>query len=256
MWIFIRILFSTLLIVSISEIALADKITVVTEHLAPFQIVDSDSITGLSTEIVKATFDKSGYDYIIEAHPWSLSFNRAKHKENICIYSLARIPERLPSFQWVGHLATSSISIYALKKNNITITSLDEAKQYKIAVIKDDVTHHYLLSKGFVENENLYVMSNYDTLLLFLETASRQIDLIIINDDLINSRVKSKEEAGKYLNVYVLKELTLDFYLACSLKTNKNIVDNLAEIMKNLELSGVNSTIRNKWQKNMVNLIN
>lgn len=253
---FTRVLFSTLLVVSILETALAAKLTVVTEHLAPFQIVDSTSITGLSTEIVEATFDKSGYEYIIEAHPWSLSFNRAKHKENICIYSLARIPERLSSFQWVGHLATSSISIYALKKNNITIASLEEAKQYKTAVIKDDVTHHYLLSKGFVENENLYVMSNYDALLLFLETPSRKIDLVLINDDLINNRVATKEEAGKYINVYVLEELSLDFYLACSLQTNKNIVNNLADIMKNLELSGVNSRIRNKWRKKMVNLIN
>lgn len=233
----------------------ATKLTIVTEHLAPFQIVHSTSITGLSTEIVKATLDESEYKYEIVAHPWSLSFNRAQQEENICIYSLARIPERNLLFQWVGHITTSSISLYALKKNGITISSLNDAKKYKIAVIKDDVTHHFLLSKGFVDNENLYVMSNYDALLLLLETPSRQIDLIVINDDLINSRIKGKEEAAKYSNVHELEELTLDFYFACSLSTKKNIVKNLINIMKKLELSGVNSKIRERWKKNMVNLI-
>jgi len=248
-------LFSLLFIVCLPSIVFASQLIIVTEHLAPFQIVNSASITGLSTEIVKATLNESGYIYNIEAHPWSLSYNRAKQEENICIYSLARIPERNLLFQWVGHITTSSISLYTLKKNKLTFSNLNEAKKYRIAVIKDDVTHHFLLSKGFVENDNLYVMSNYDALLLLLDTPSRQIDLVVLNDDLLNSRIKSKEEALKYSNAYTLEELTLNFYFACSLKTDKSIVNNLINTMKKLELSEINSKIRDKWKKSMVNLI-
>ena len=46
---------------------LATKLNILTEHLAPFQIVSKDSITGLSTEIVEATLKESQYPYIIEA---------------------------------------------------------------------------------------------------------------------------------------------------------------------------------------------
>jgi len=233
----------------------ATKLTVVTEHLAPFQIVNANSITGFSTEIVKATLDESGFEYSIEAYPWSLSFNRAKHEKNICVYSLARIPDRESLFQWIGHITTSTISFYSLKNNPIIISDLNDAKKHKIAVIKDDVTHHYLLSKGFVEGQNLYVMSNYDALLQLLEVPSRHIDLIIINDDLINSRVKNNEEAAKYLNVHMLEELTLDFYLACSLDTDKSIVSKLISIMEKQEKIGLYLTIRNKWKRKMVNVI-
>jgi len=246
---------SIIIITCYSSVVSASKLTVVTEHLAPFQIVKPNSITGFSTEIVKATLDESGLEYSIEAFPWSLSFNRAMQEKNICIYSLARIPDRELLFQWVGHITTSTISFYTLKEKGLNISNLDDARIYKTAVIKDDVTHHFLLSKGFVEGENLYVMSNYDALLKLLETPSRQIDLIIINDDLINSRVQNKQDASRYLNVHMLEELTLDFYFACSLNTDKKIVGQLKTVMEKLEALGLYLNIRDKWKKRMVNLM-
>lgn len=235
--------------------AFSAKINIVTEHLAPFQIVDNGIVSGLSTEIIEATLNATAIEYNIEAHPWSHSYNRALHVKNTCIYSLAYIPNRKPLFQWVGHITNSTISLYALSKSNITIENLAQAKNYKTAVIKDDVTHHFLISKGFVENENLYVMNNYDSLLQLLEIPSRQIDLVVLNDDLLNNRIKNSTDAAKYKNVFVLQELTLDFYFACSLTTEKSIIKTLATTMKTLEKRGNFSAIRQKWQKSMVNLI-
>lgn len=248
-------LFNVLFLIFFQSCAFSTELTVVTEHLAPFQIVDSKSITGLSTEIVRATLDESLIEYNIVAHPWSLSYARAKQEKNTCIYSLAQIPTRKGLFKWVGLITNSSISLYALKDKKLSINNLDDARKYKIAVIKDDVTHHFLLSKGFVENENFYVMRNYDALLQLLEIPSRQIDLIVLNDDLLRSRIKSKEEAKKYSNVLMLTELTLNMYLACSLQTDDNIVNKLKSAMNKLEVSGFNSEIRDKWKKEMRNLL-
>lgn len=238
-----------------SSKAFTAKINIVTEHLAPFQIVTETGIEGLATEVINATLQATNISYDIEAHPWSQSYNRALHVENTCIYSLAHIPKRKPLFQWVGHITNSTISLYALSKNPIIIDNLSQAKRYKIAVIKDDVTHHFLISKGFIENKNLYVMNNYDSLLKLLEIPNRQIDLVVLNDDLLKNRVKNSAETSKYKNVFVLKELTLDFYFACSLTTEKSIVRTLANTMKKLEQQGKFSAIRQKWQQSMVNLI-
>jgi polar amino acid transport system substrate-binding protein len=235
---------------------LATKLTILTEHLAPYQIVTKDSIKGLSTEIVEATLKESLYPYNIAAYPWTLSFSRAKHGKNTCIYSLARIPQRESLFKWVGHIVSSTISLYSLKNSQIDISNIEEAKKYNIAVIRDDVTHHFLLSKGFVENDNLYVVDNYDALLKLLDLASRHIDLVVLNDDLLKNRVKNLNEASKYRNVFQLKELALNFHLACSLNTEQKIVDNLIDSMKTLEKRDVFKSIRDKWKKNMVSLIN
>ena len=234
---------------------LATKLNILTEHLAPFQIVSKDSITGLSTEIVEATLKESQYPYIIEAYPWALSFSRAKHGKNTCIYSLARIPQRESLFKWVGHIASSTISLYSLKSRQITISNIMEATKYNIAVIRDDVTHHFLLSKGFVEKENLYVVDNYDALLKLLDLPSRHIDLVVLNDDLLNNRIKNSADALKYKNVFQFEELTLNFNLACSLNTDKKIIDKLTNAMKVLEKRGVFFGIREKWKQSMVSLI-
>lgn len=243
-------------LVFFSEQVLAIKLSILTEHLAPYQIVSKNSVTGLSTEIVEATLKESQYTYDIAAYPWSLAFSRAKHEKNTCIYSLARIPPREPLFQWVGHIASSTISLYTLQNNQIVIVNIEDAKKYNTAVIRDDVTHHFLLTKGFVENENLYVVDNYDALLKLLELPNRNIDLVVLNDDLLKHRVGSLSETSKYKNLFQFKELTLNFYFACSLNTDQKIVDNLANSMKVLETQGVFIAIRNKWKKSMVSLIN
>ncbi|WP_299072698.1 ABC transporter substrate-binding protein [uncultured Paraglaciecola sp.] len=239
----------------LSKCIYATDLTIVTEHLAPFQIVDKDKITGISTEIVKKTLDEAKFNYKIEALPWALSFNLAKREKNTCIYSIGRIPIREPLFNWIGHIISASTSFYSLASKQLKISSLEDTKNYKTAVIREDVAHHFLLSQGFVEGDNLYVMDNYDALLELLEKANRNIDLVVLNDELIFHRVKSTQAATKYKKVYNLKELTLDFHLACSLNTEQNIVDKLQNTMRKLERNGTFSSIRKKYSSNLANLL-
>jgi polar amino acid transport system substrate-binding protein len=234
----------------------ATKVSILTEHLSPFQIVTTNAIEGLSTEIVEATLAQAQYEYAISAHPWALSYRRAQHGKNTCIYSLARIPQRESLFKWVGHIASSTTSFYSLRNSQIIISTIEEAKKYNIAVIRDDVAHHFLLSKKFIENQNLYVVDNYDSLLKLLDLSSRHIDLVVLNDDLLRNRVNNLGETSKYKNVFQFKTLMLNFHFACSLNTEQVIIDNLINAMKLLEKSGVFLTIRKRWGKNMVSLIN
>jgi len=233
----------------------AKELTILTEHLAPFQIVHKNEIGGISTEIVEATLQGLPFEYTIEAYPWSLSYNRALYEKDTCIYSLGRIPEREHLFNWIGQIISSTVSMYSLASNNLKISTLNDAKQYKTAVIRDDVTHHFLLSKGFIENQNLYVMDNYDSLLQLLHKPSRNIDLVVLNDDLIFHRVKSTKAALKYKNVYRVQDFTLDFHFACSKATEQSIVVTLKEMMKKLEQKGILPAIRKKWKTKMINTL-
>jgi polar amino acid transport system substrate-binding protein len=80
-------------------------LTIVTEHLAPFQIVDNDSIGGLSTEIEEATVNAASYQYTLDVHPRSVAFKRATQQKNTCIYSLVRLPIREEQFNGLGILS-------------------------------------------------------------------------------------------------------------------------------------------------------
>ncbi|MBL4630728.1 MAG: transporter substrate-binding domain-containing protein [Paraglaciecola sp.] len=230
---------------------MATELSIVTEHLAPFQIVSEYAVGGFSTEIVETVLKASGYQYLLEAHPWSTTYHKAKHLENTCIYSLAFTPARKAKFRWVGHITKSSSSFYSMASNPIKISQLNEAKKYNTAVIKDDVTHQFLLNKGFVENDNLYVMDSYDSILKLLATPGRHIDLVVVNNSLIEYLSGKIGTAAKYKNVYMLKDLSLDFYFACSLQTKQSVVDDIKQTMARLEQGGTLSKIRQKWQTNM-----
>lgn len=236
-----------------SESFAQQKVTVLTEHLAPFQIVNGDSVTGMSTEIVEATFEKAKIPYEIQSNPWTISYHRALQESGICIYSLTRIPQRNHLFKWIGQIASTSTSFYTLAESKIEITSIDAAKAYKTAVLRDDVTHHILRSKGFVENQNMYVMDNYDALLSILERRPH-IELIIINDELIYHRTKDTKRVKRYKKLFNSEELILRFYLACNLNTDSETVQKLTDSMRELESQGQFDVIRDNWKDQMLGL--
>jgi polar amino acid transport system substrate-binding protein len=70
-----------------SDEALSAKLNIVTEHFPPFQIVESNTITGLSSEIIKATLKTAQFSYNLSAYPWSASYQQALKQANTCIYT-------------------------------------------------------------------------------------------------------------------------------------------------------------------------
>ena len=199
----------------------APSIKLVTEHLPPFQMETPQGLTGYATEIVQATMAQAKIDYTVEVMSWSRAYNLALRDANTCIYSISKGAEREQHFQWIGAISYSLTSIYSLKKrHDIQIKTLEDAKKYTIAVTKDDITHHFLLSRGFKEGEQLYVIENVYSMLNILK-GRKNIDLIIVNDTILKYRA---EESGvpfiELKKQLELPELPLDFYLACSKKTD------------------------------------
>lgn len=225
----------------------AQSIRVLTEHLPPMQIVEDNKIGGIATEIVTATFEKSELPYQIEANAWTISYKQTLKEPNTCLYSLAKLPSREGSFQWIGYIASISSSFYSTKEKNISMAKLDDAKKYKIAVVKDDATHHFLRDKGFVEGENLYIHHNYQTLLKLLATPSRQIDLLVLSNEMQRYRSERASRPDLYVELFKIEEATLHFHLACNLETDTKLLSTLQQNMAELERNGTFNKIRQKW---------
>lgn len=83
-------------------------IRVVTENLAPYNMVEGGQITGLSTEIVKAVLNNVGVSPRIEVLPWARAYDLALHSDSVLIYSIARTPQREHLFKWVGAIAPTT----------------------------------------------------------------------------------------------------------------------------------------------------
>lgn len=228
----------------------ATSLSIVTEHLSPFQIVTKDKkITGFATEVVEESLERVGVEYTLKANAWAQTYAQALNKPNTCVYSLARTPEREKKFIWVGKIATTDTYFYSLAAKNINLNNFDEAYQYRVAAIRDDVSHQFLLSKGFVENQNLYVADNYDGLVKLLDLRKGSIDLIILNESLLKNRSMSDKERAKYKKGIKLTDLSLQFYLACNLNTPKQLTTYLSSALMSVKHDGTYQAIKTKWSK-------
>jgi polar amino acid transport system substrate-binding protein len=115
--------------------------------------------------------------------------------------------------------------------------------------MRNDITHLGLLERGFVEGQHLYVLDDEKSLVSLL--ASRpEIDLIVADDITIDYRVElAGMKKHELQRVFEIKDLPLDFYLACSLQTDDNIIKHLSVTMESLYLDGTYQKIWDRWQK-------
>ena len=57
--------------------------------------------------------------------------------------STIRTEERETSFEWIGKVTDLNTSLYAKAGSNITLDSLEDAKQYSVTVMKNDFFQEY-----------------------------------------------------------------------------------------------------------------
>lgn len=244
----LQMLLGTLLIWLVCFPIYARPIRVLTEHLPPYQIDHHNGVSGFATEVVRRTFEKAGIPYQIEVQDWSRAYQRTLRQQDTCIYSISKSIERTPLFQWVGELSYSLTAMYSLKNRaDIQLQTLEDAKSFVTAVTKDDITYHYLLKHGFKEGEQLYILENVTSMLNVLQ-GRKDIDLVMINDTLLKYRALESgvplESLQKKLE---LTDLPLDFHLACSLTTPKELVALLSASLQQIKDSGEFAQITAAW---------
>lgn len=209
----------------------AAQVTLVTEHLKPFQVVEGENISGVATDIVRLTMEQANVSYVIEAHDWHIAYARAMKEPLTCIYSTSRTKEREPDFHWIGQILQLPAAMYSAANAKLELKSIDDARNYRTAVLKNDVSHLFLQRHGFVEGENYYVSQNFQSLFTLLDIPSRNIDLVMANDILLRNRF-SNGHHKRYKKVLDLEQLTLYFYLACNLDMPESLVERLQRAMR------------------------
>ncbi len=226
------------------------KLTIVTEHLPPFQMVDKNyAITGFAVDIVTTTLENAHYPYSIQAYPWVRSYNLALTKPNYCIFSMARIPTREKQFKWIGKVTEDfNATVWGLSNDRKEINDINDLKNYVIAVNQNDATHIGMVENGFIAGQHLYIHKNSNSLLNLLVTR-KEIDFIIADDISITHRAKlANINIDSLYRAIELKNLPLNFYLACSLTTNDTIIKDLSLSLKKLYQDGSYQKIVKKWQ--------
>lgn len=212
-----------------------EEIHVVTEDLKPLNYVENNMIKGTATDVVRKVLEKAALEYTIEAYPWARAYDMAQNRENTLIYTINRTPSREDKFRWIGLVASRTVdaSIYKLKNNKtVSGTTIQELRQYPIAVVRDDVNHEFLVEHGFAKANAL---NNLSQCLGMLQRG--RVDLII------SAAVYLKEAlAASNMPVELIEEVVIaresNPYMATSLQTSDALYHRLKEAYDNLLAQG------------------
>lgn len=232
------------------------ELTIISISLPPLQYYDeSNQLAGYFVDVIRAALATTEFPYQMHLYPWARSYHLAQTKENVCIFSLNRIPERESLFKWVAQLAETHSALYSLKQRGLNIPSLADAKKYSGAAIKDGVYHQLLLRNGFVDNKDIYVVSDSDALVKLFYGRS-QIDYIL-SDDIVLNRLATKLNLNTdaFQRQFFLDIAPLKDYIACSPATADHVVAKLSAAFIKIKNNGVLNNINNKWRSRLGSII-
>ena len=154
-------LFLLLLTVAYTSVSSAQTFTVFTEPLAPVHYEENGEVVGIATEIVKKTFEQAGYEPQFQVYPWKRAYHLVQKKKNQFIYTINRTPSREQHFKWIGPILPKRTFLYRLEeRDDITISTLEDAKDYMTAVILGHSLTSELEEAGFKEGTNILKVPN------------------------------------------------------------------------------------------------
>jgi polar amino acid transport system substrate-binding protein len=210
----------------------AQTLKVVTTEFPPFQVVDGEEVSGLTTEVVRAVAEQAGFKSEIRSYPWPRAFKIAQNEANVLIYSIVRNPDREKKFKWIGVVAPYEVYLWKLaERTDIKVNSLEDAKKYSISGVHSDIKAQYLVKKGFEVGKNLNLINHDEANLRMLY--SKRIDLVPADKIGFYYRTeKAGYERSKFTRLLKLDGVSDQLYLAASLTTSDLVV---AKLKKALE---------------------
>lgn len=223
-------LFLASLFASFSAFPANPQVRVVTEHWPPYNYLDEQgNVTGIATNKVEQVLTNLNLDANIEVFHWAKAMQLAEFEKNVFIYSIYRTPDREARFQWICPLLKKrSVAFYRMAdRDDVDIEQVQDAKNYRTSVIRNDLSMDMLLKAGFTEGEHFELSIDEETNVRKLIYG--RIDLIIQEENALRFRLA---ELGKDFSAVVrVKSLgdeeKYDCCIATSLQTDKLLVERI-----------------------------
>lgn len=193
-------------------------------------------VAGPASEVVQATLQRAGLTgYTLSLYPWARAYDLALAEPHVLIFLIARTPEREARFQWVGELLRMDFHLYRLRdRKDVQVRQLDEARRWRIGVLRDDVRHQFLKAQGF---ERLVVAGQPGEVLQRL--LAGQIDLVPLPEvDAVALCRQAGLPASTLERVHRVEGLSHSLQMAYSLATPLEVVERTRRAFADLKAEG------------------
>ncbi|KZN71648.1 transporter substrate-binding domain-containing protein [Pseudoalteromonas luteoviolacea] len=212
-------------------------LNIVTENFPKFQYLNGEGeLVGTAVDKVKAVLDKSEINYRISVESWTTAYNTAARDDNTCIFSMAKNEIRGEKFNWIFPISKFTTSFYALKSSQISLEAIEDTKQYKVAVIKDNYSHQFLVKNGFIEGYNLVLINSFDRVFELLATRRKFVDLVILSDNQFEFKRQHEPLSELLEPVLTLQNLNTELYFACNKKLSPRVTKKIISSYEQLKV--------------------
>jgi len=214
-----------------------ESMVLLTENFPPYNMAvdgknfaQESNIKGIAVEIVRETFKRAGIGYSMTLRfPWDRIYKLALEKPGYGVFVCARLPEREKDFKWVGPIGPDDWIMLAKADSPIELSSLEEARKYRIGAYKGDAIAMELERQHM---NPVTVLSDKDNARKLIEG---QIDLWATGDPA--GRYLARQEGVTGLKT-VLRFNSAELFLALNKDTPDDVVARLQAALDQLRQEG------------------
>ncbi|NBA94137.1 ABC transporter substrate-binding protein [Pseudomonas sp. R5(2019)] len=150
-----RLLFAILTAHSLAFSSLsqaAEPIVLLTENFPPYNMASNgknfaqdENIQGIAADVVREMFKRADVPYSMTLRfPWERIYQSALKTPGYGVFVIARLAEREQLFKWVGPIGPDDWILLGRADSHFDITSLEQARGYKIGAYKGDAIALFL----------------------------------------------------------------------------------------------------------------
>lgn len=237
---------ASLMLGTVTAQAAPERIELLTENFPPYNMaVDGknfardENIHGIATDIIREMFKRAGVDYSLTLRfPWERIYKMALENPGYGVFVTARLPEREELFKWVGPIGPDDWVLLARGDSSIEVSSLDDARQYRIGAYKGDAIGEHLLAHGLEPSLALRDQANVEKL------QNGSIDLWATGDPA--GRFLAKQEGITGFK-RVLRFDSAELYLALNKQTSDETLSKLQDALEQMRADGTIETINARY---------
>lgn len=197
------------------------------------------AVIGFATEKIRLVMERVGIDYEIEMLPWKRAYLLAQTQANTCVYSTTRVPERERIFKWIGPTHENDWTLFGRADRNYRITTIEDARKYRIGAYNGDVRSDALIAQGFIVDTVQDKLANPRKLLV------NRIDLWA-SSVRVGSAIVAEHGWGAQI-VPVLTFKRTELYLACNPSVPDALVRKMNAALRAMNSDGVSAAIEKKY---------
>ncbi len=235
-----------LTIVIITQLNAAEILSV-SEDYPPFEYTENDRVTGFTVALVDELYKRSGHTGKVKIYPWARAYNIALNKPNILVHRMTRSSKREKLFKWVGKIVDKRVSLFKLKsRKDIDLSSLEEAKQYRVGTIRDQSSTKFMYKKGFVEGQHVFSVKDVEANVNKL--MHNRVDLILSMEPVLQFKVNNMGISyADQIEEAVIVDNSSEFWMAFSMQTPDETVDAFRRAFKQIESDGTFDRLMNQY---------